>query len=362
MSDLVSPPVTMENWRFVERFTTRDPNAWFRIMPIGKFSRFGRRVEVTKQHIDNMARNFGIAPPTRLPVTVEHEDTVGKFGYILGVQSRADGLYASIDWTARGRRALEDEAFDYYSPEVFWGPKDYEGAMFTDILWALTMTNHPYFGEQTSLYTLDGDEFIEFEVQGGDSPSIAQALVEEFDMSEGNAVSDSVFEGISKFFAQFVPTSAPAVPSVTPTTSEPFVSLDAFNALKERADRLEQEKVEVEHAVAFSARVDKFKALLPDLPVLAEKFAAIADEALADDLAQEFKALKAQQSTAALFGELGTAGGDGPIDDAARFEALVEEKKKGGMSAADARRAVSSEHPDLYSAVRRASYSNGKGE
>ncbi len=347
----------MSDWRYVEDFAAVDPRGWFRIIPVGKFSKFGRTVEITDQTIRDMVGNFRVVPPTRLPVNVEHMDQHGKVGDIANLRAvPGDGLYAMIDWTAVGEQLLQEQRFQYYSPEIIFGAQEYEGRMIKNILYGLALTNHPYFGNDTALFsTKDALSGV---------PGAGPLIV--IDESQGDNTMDAtmIAEGIEAAAVKLGLRASEPKPSPAPAPS-----VEEFEALKAEVTRLAQEKEAAELAAAtavetalFSARVDKFKAMLPDLPTLAEKFAAIADEALAEDLAQEFKALNAQQSTAALFGEIGTAGGDVSGDDAAKFEALIDAGVKAGKSEFEAIQEVAKEHPDWVQAYRAASRTRkGKG-
>ena len=72
------------------------------------------------------------------------------------------------------------------------------------------------------------------------------------------------------------------------------------------------------------------------------------DAALADDIADQFRALLAQNAQAALFEEIGSAGVDaaGPVE---RFNAAVKASMHTyGLDYAAAGRKVAAEQPELY--------------
>jgi hypothetical protein len=343
--------------RFVDDFSVVDLYQWFRILPIGKFSRFGRTVEITDEMLKDMVGNFRIVPPTRLPVNIEHEEEHGKVGSIDGLRHvPGDGLYALIDWTPVGKRLLEEQRFQYYSPEVIFGLQEYDGKMTKNILYGLALTNHPYFGTDTAVFSLKD---IDTGAPGA-SPLNVSDLAEELSMEE-NVVEQGVLKGIKAFFSQFAPDAPLIAPQSTP---EATVTLAQFNELKAERDRFAAEKAEAERVAAeaaFSNRVAKFAGLVgPSLAPLAEKLALVAegkgDEALAEDLAEQFKALAAQADEGGLFNELGSSGGDPDtsLDGAERFNAMVERKVAEGMKFAEAAKAVRAAHPDLYEAHRSA--------
>jgi phage I-like protein len=345
--------------RFVDDFSVVDLYQWFRILPIGKFSRFGRTVEITDEMLKDMVGNFRRVPPTRLPVNIEHEEEHGKVGSIDGLRHvPGDGLYALIDWTPVGKRLLEEQRFQYYSPEVIFGLQEYDGKMTKNILYGLALTNHPYFGTDTAVFSLKD---IDTGAPGA-SPLNVSDLAEELPQMDENTVSNGVIKGIKEFFTQ-LSTAAPAAPLIAPTPELATVSLEAFNALNAENTRLKEEKAEAERVAAEAAhsnRVAAFATALGEsMAPLAEKLALVAegygDAALADDLAQQFKALAAQADAGALFSEIGSAGGDPDmsIDEAARFTAAAERTAADkGITMTEAYSVVAREHPDWYAAHR----------
>lgn len=330
-------------WRFIERFSLIKPDEWFRILPVGEFVRFGRTVKVTFETVKEMAANFGRVPSNRLPVNREHEGVYGKVGDIAAVEPRSDGLYAKLSWLPSGLEALAEQAYQYFSPEIYWGPTEYDGQIVSNVLVGLALTNSPYFGQLTALYSLQDS------VNGGGPTGTPD--IKSFE--GGSTLSDSmtnkqlIKEALEEFRAQ---QAKPADPPADPTESEQFKALKAENEqIKRDAEAYRQQASEA----ARLARVEKYTTELgADHKAVAEKFAALSDEQKADELVQEFKALKAQANPE-LFSEKGASTPtDSLVDDAEKFAAMIDEQVKGGMEYMEAMNAVAKAHPTLFEAHR----------
>ncbi len=330
-------------WRFIERFSAINPDAWFRILPVGIFERFGRKVVVTLETVLEMAANFkaGI-PNTVLPINAEHADTEGKLGDIADVEARPDGLYMLPRWLDDGRKKVADGRFSYFSPEIVWS-SDYDGSPVQNVLVGLALTNLPFFGKETAIYS--AQDFVNH----GASKDVSAPDIESYqggstlsDINKTPDVRQTVKETLMELFGLGKPES---VPPAAPAVTEEFRALQTENAeLKAQAEAQRLIADEAKKQV----RVNHFKALLGDgFDAQAEKFAAIADEKLADELAEQFKALKAQANPA-LFGELGSSTpSDSGASSAEKFNAeaqrLAAEQK---IDLADAYELVGKQHPD----------------
>ena len=146
----------MQEVRLIERFALPPGGAggWLRLLPVGTFARFGRRVTITPAMVREMAAHFGHVPETGVPVTRAHDDAAGKVGDVTTVEARPDGLWGRIRWTATGLRLLAEGAFRFLSPEVVWGLIDYDGRTVRNVLAGVSLVNQPFFGRQVSLFKL----------------------------------------------------------------------------------------------------------------------------------------------------------------------------------------------------------------
>lgn len=343
----------MTDWRYLETFRAVDPAEWIRILPIGSFKRFGRQVEVTREMLEEMAANFGTVPSTRLPVNREHVEHEGKVGDIVAVEVRDDGLYARFEWTEKGRQYLEDNAFQYFSPEVVWGPTDYEGREVSNVLVGIALTNSPWFGEHTALFSIND--------LGATTPPGAHGEVDSDRINEEDSMADTdkqaVKGAVREFFQELFGSPKPEPQPAPHVATIKVEETEEYKALQARLEKAEQEREKAERAQAFADRVEKFRAIVGDELKIGEKngadlFATIAEThpEEAQALAEQVKALYAQVTEGVLLAELGTSTPEDTADPKAKFAALVEKAKQDGKDEADAIEAVGREHPDLYRA------------
>lgn len=152
----------MDEYRLIEAFGAVDPAGWVRVLPIGLFKRFGRSVEVTADMVREMAANFGRVPETVVPVNAEHKAEDGKLADVVAVEARADGLWARLgNFIADAAQRIAEGRWQYLSPEIAWGPVDYDGQEVSNVLVGVGLTNLPHFGNATALYSaraVDADE------------------------------------------------------------------------------------------------------------------------------------------------------------------------------------------------------------
>lgn len=129
------------------------------LMPDGYVRGGIRRPPITAQDLQLMESNFQNRAmsgfyQTRVPVNKEHEATEGKIGTVRSFRVADDGGYASFDLTPEGRSLLESGKFDYLSPEIRWNTTDtVTGAELGPSLAGVAVTNYPYFGDRTAMYS-----------------------------------------------------------------------------------------------------------------------------------------------------------------------------------------------------------------
>lgn len=367
-------------WRYFERFNIEDPQGWFRVLPVGNFRRFGRSTKVTYEMVQEMAANFGVVPDNSLPVNPEHKDEFGRLGDIAAVEAREDGLYARFAWLPRGLKAIAEKWFRYLSPEIQWGPTDYDGRMVSNVLIGAGLTNYPYFGAQTALYSLND---LEVTPSGDETPTpmsggAAQETADPDDgMTESNLVegarsmtqvetSTNPIVGLLQRLIDLLSQEAQPAPDAPPeeqpggelppgemmpgsfnvsVNAERFAAVQQENTtLKAQIEDMRTKTAQAERA----GRVSKYSAQLgDDLKSVAEQLADLPDTAKADLLAEQFAALKAQANPD-LFSERGTSTpNDLSGSDAQKFlsesERIAKEKN---LDMAEAFSLVAAEHPE----------------
>jgi hypothetical protein len=102
---------------------------------------------------------------TNLPLNVEHIDAGGKIGTLATLLIGEDGVYGTFDLTDKGQELLEDDTFDYLSPEIVWDLKDTRtGESVGPYVVGCAVTNYPFFGDSTAMFSREAGERL---VAGG---------------------------------------------------------------------------------------------------------------------------------------------------------------------------------------------------
>jgi phage I-like protein len=338
--------MSKSKWQFVEQYASQD--GWFRIFPVGTFSRLGRTVELTREKLANMVRNFknGL-PGFRVPIKRTHDDTTGKFGDVVDLELRADGLYARPEWLPSGEQMLVEGSFQYLSPEVLWGPTDYDGQDgVTDLLMGIAVLNDPFFPE-AALYCASDD------------------AGEDYQGKEDDTVNEKQLK--NAFTAWIQDLFGPQNQGGRGPQSEAFQAMAARAEEAEReAAALRAQAAQAEAERRHQARVERFGAALEveryaALAGVPELLAAVEDDELAGQLAEQFRALAAQIRESELFGEIGQpTPHDLPDDPVGRYMALAASyAAEHDVDITEAYAAVDALHPDLYEAYRLAAGRRG---
>ncbi len=286
-----------------------------------------------------MAAHFGSVPETGVPVTRAHDDSAGKVGDLEALEARPDGLWGRIRWTLVGARLLAEGAFRYLSPEIVWGPTDYDGRRVRNVLTGLSLVNRPFFGRPVSLFWLrpakqsyQHKESIYMEEpvpntsdEQGPPDAAPQAP------APPRGLIDRLFDWLAtRLIAWLWPKGRQAMARV-----EQLDAQEAQYALRQHFGALENAGL----GAGWTARLARL---------------ARTDAALADEIATKFQALLTQNAHAALFNEIGISGAQaaGPVE---RFNAAVKTAVHSyGLSYADAGQKVAVEQPELYAEYRTA--------
>jgi len=155
-----------------------------KIMPLGKFFRDERVLDITEADLQEIALNFNAKLPRfRVPINENHQ-TDGKIGTVKAVEFRRDGadgagLYASLDLTDDGKDLLQRGRYDAVSPEMVWQKNgaSYQdpqtGKRFSNVLVGLAVCDKPFFShEHVALFTAFPDQYRDF------SPDERKALAD----------------------------------------------------------------------------------------------------------------------------------------------------------------------------------------
>jgi hypothetical protein len=184
------------------------------ILPYGPLHRNGEERHVDEGVVDEFVYNWehrlerGIRR-SRLAVDVDHKG--GAVGWYTEIFKVPEGLGATFSWTRRGRKSLEAGEYAYFSPTLYWWLEDpVTGETVRNQIAGGAITNYPYFGEHTALYTMEAARYFAL---GGT-------------MSEQNQL-----DPVLQFFARLLPfinlpgVEAGQVPATQAGTAQAFAQL-----------------------------------------------------------------------------------------------------------------------------------------
>lgn len=293
----------METTYLLDNYVATKTGEPYRLFAFGRIVKNGKVREITPEY----AAQFKLPhfkPAIKLG---SHEETTPAGGHIIGLEVRADGLYAVPEWNEKGDSSMRDGAYRYHSPEVLWDGGAIEdpktGAMISGpLVLGDALLHAPHLGEDAKFYTV--------EIQG-------EKTMEENTVN----VPVSLWE---KFVAPLLTKQEPKVVEVIP---------EDYTITKQERDeyksRLDAQVAESER----KSRVEKFTAELTETkadPSLAELLADLPEEK-SEAVLKQFKALSAQIDESKITAEVGKEGGESPADPKAAFNAavlaIVNEKK-----------------------------------
>ncbi len=133
------------------------------VIPRGVFHRDGKARNIGDQEIAQFIDNWnhrmerGIRR-SQLAVDTDHNGRA--VGWYKSVEEMAEGVGSSFRWTSKGRQALEDAEFAYFSPTIYWRLVDrVTNEPVHNQLGGGALTNYPFFGEATALFSLAGLDY-----------------------------------------------------------------------------------------------------------------------------------------------------------------------------------------------------------
>ncbi len=124
------------------------------VLPVGKWNHpaYGP-ITIDREDISVFKDNFDNGLRKGIPITEGHDNgfsgelpAIGWFTEL--IDRGANGLYATIEWTTKGKTLLSEKAFKYFSPEFYSEYEDPETrAIHENVLVGGALTNKPYFKE-----------------------------------------------------------------------------------------------------------------------------------------------------------------------------------------------------------------------
>lgn len=325
--------MTADSIFIIDQFVTVKPGEPYRLVPYGKLYKNGDVVNFTPE----LARQVQLPHYKPAIKLGSHKDVTPAGGHIIGLEVRADGLYAIPEWNENGTAAIDGGAYRYHSPEIAWkgGLLDSTtgNIISAPLLLGDALLHNPALGEATAFYQIES--------HGGES------------MSEMTQVPSTLWERImDRLFSADVD---PA-PEPEPTTQTPDPQVDAYAAQLEAANaELAQYRAQIEQMEAAQqaqARVSHFAAEFAESTAVADDgelhtLLAGLDAEVADQLVQRFKALSAQIDETALTGDVGAAKGEATGPDAVHA-AVQKYQAEHSVSYNDAVAALANERPELF--------------
>jgi len=335
----------------LDNFVNVQPGQPYRLFPFGKIVKGGKARVITRE----FAATFSL-PHFKPPIKMgSHKDETPAGGHIVGLEVRADGLYAVPEFNERGGQALADGAYRYHSPEVIWedgGLEDPQtGAILAGpLIVGDALLHTPHLGEAAALYSVEPIER---------SQSMAEDTVQ---------VPKSLWEKIEeRFFSRRLPVE-PEVETSKPepapaSAPAPAVPEEFAAAIRERDDlkakfaAIEAEKarlVVVTGLVAQLQNQEQFGMHYVELnkaQEAAEMMAGMTEEQRSWCM-RNFSAMAAQITTSALFAENGTSGAGPSGDPATALDVAVKAKMASAkLGYVEAFEAIRVEQPDLVKAA-----------
>lgn len=158
-----------------EPFSKFEPGSPIRLLPEGTWYRGMRKLEVTRDRLMAMAKNFADGLPRfRIPINLDHVKKGGKVGTISNIEYLPDGpkgagLYATkYEFSSKGLEAIEENGYDAVSAEVVWTVGNAQMGEYQDpetgkkhdnVLVGMALTPTPFFGHgHVALFAAEATE------------------------------------------------------------------------------------------------------------------------------------------------------------------------------------------------------------
>ena len=328
----------------IDRFVAVTPGEPFRLFPFGTIYKGGEKHEITPEFAKTVR-----LPHFKAPLKLgSHDDETPAGGFIVGLEVKNDGLYAIPEWNDAGKKALEDGAYRYHSPEILWNGALEDpttgNMMYGPMIIGGALLHTPHLGEATAFYSAE------------------ITTTKENDMTQENIqVPKSFLESLLGFLKpkQEEPPTEPPAP-VEPKIPEEFkAAVRERDDFKAQLDALKAEAQAKERRTNLTAQLqnkEKFGMVYVELKAAEEAASMMATMTpeQREWCMRNFSAFIAQIDESALTGERGSEHG-APIggDPKAELNAVVV-KYMADNKVADyvtALEAVKQTHADLFKAA-----------
>jgi len=154
-------------------FTDKNYRTEIQVLKLGNWNhpQYGR-IKIDEKDLEEFVKNFEGGVRRDIPITEGHpigeeeKPAVGWFKKL--INKGRDGLWATVEWTKRGKKLLEEKAYKYFSPEFYRVYEDPEThKRYSNVLTGGALTNFPYFkGLQAIVFSesmFEGDNMATLE-------------------------------------------------------------------------------------------------------------------------------------------------------------------------------------------------------
>lgn len=287
----------MDTTYLLENYVTTKPGEPYRLFPFGRIVKGGKIREITPEYAATIKLPH-FKPPVKMG---SHDDTTPAGGHIIGLEVRADGLYAIPEWNEAGDKSIRDGAYRYHSPEILFegGLENPEtgGVISAPLIIGDALLHTPHLGEAAKLYSIETGEM---------------------EMEDTIHLPKNVWE-------QYIAPLFTKAPEIKEVVKEP----EDYAAAKQERDEYKAKLAGIEAQAEHKSRVERFTAELSETkadPALSELLADLPEEK-AGAIMKQFKSLSAQIDESKLTGENGQEGGQegglAEVDPKAAFNAAV---------------------------------------
>lgn len=136
----------------LQKFSEGELPEEIQVLPVGRWNHPAYGVlTITKEDVSEFKDNFEKGLRKQIPITEGHEtfDEKPAVGWFKELMDRGgNGLYATVEWTKKGKTLLSEKQYKYFSPEFYSEYEDPETReVHTNVLVGGALTNKPYFKE-----------------------------------------------------------------------------------------------------------------------------------------------------------------------------------------------------------------------
>jgi phage I-like protein len=129
------------------------------MIPVGQWEHdlYGPII-INSSDIREFIQNFNARVRKGVFITAGHEgyEELPAVGWVTEVEQRDDGLWGKVEWNERGRTALTEKEFKFFSPEMCRDYEDPETHQFyRNVVTGGALTKSPYFKELQSIVFSD---------------------------------------------------------------------------------------------------------------------------------------------------------------------------------------------------------------